>query len=114
MTPQQFHALNPESQNELIENMPHVGERFEPGFTILLFQMDGWLLEAYFHRRAGAIQFGTVAHQWQLAQFNTSSQNIAHMPAVSRQNSLAGSRITRKLQPYLAAMVLAFAAFIGR
>ena len=69
MTQEQFHSLDLNSKILLLTDMPHVGERFEPKYTILLFQMSGWLLEAYFHRRSGAMHFETVSHNEQLNRF---------------------------------------------
>ncbi len=69
MTQQQFHSLDLNSKVLLLTDMPHVGERFEPKYTILLFQMSGWLLEAYFHRRSGAMHFETVTSNEQLYRF---------------------------------------------
>lgn len=69
MTQQQFHSLDLNSKILLLTDMPHVGERFEPKYTILLFQMNGWLLEAYHHRRTGAIHFEAITHSQHLDNF---------------------------------------------
>jgi hypothetical protein len=69
MTQQQFHSLDLNSKILLLTDMPHIGERFEPKYTILLFQMSGWLLEAYFHRRSGAMHFETITRNEQLNHF---------------------------------------------
>lgn len=69
MTQQQFNALDLNSKVLLLTDMPHIGERFEPKYTILLFQMGSWLLEVYFHRRNGAMHFEAITRNEQLNAF---------------------------------------------
>lgn len=57
MSPQQFFSATLQQQTDFLTNQPHACERFEPGFMIMLFEVNGWLLEAYYHRRAGFLQF---------------------------------------------------------
>jgi len=50
MTLYQFNGLSENEQAEIVWSSSHIGERFDENHTILLYQIDGFYVEVFYHR----------------------------------------------------------------
>ncbi|MEI9911745.1 MAG: hypothetical protein WDO71_20110 [Bacteroidota bacterium] len=71
MTLYQFNALDEMEQAEALwEKGVHIGERFDEEHNILLYQIDGFYLEAYYHREYNVLmRFRTFSSLEQLTPY---------------------------------------------
>lgn len=60
MTAQQFLALSTADKETFLGSIEHISERYEPDYTVLLYYIDGMYMEAFYHRRAGIIQYECI------------------------------------------------------
>jgi hypothetical protein len=71
MTLYQFNALDEMEQAETLwDKGVHIGERFDEEHNILLYQIDGFYLEAYYHREYNVLRrFRTFSSTEQLQPY---------------------------------------------
>lgn len=56
MTLYEFNALDEMEQAEAVWSGTHIGERFDQEHNILLYQIDGFYVEAFVHREYGVLR----------------------------------------------------------
>ncbi len=56
MTLYQFNALDEMEQQEAVWSGTHIGERFDQEHSILLYQIDNFYVEVFYHREHNVIR----------------------------------------------------------
>jgi len=56
MTLYEFNQLDEMEQAEAVWSGTHIGERFDEVHSILLYQIDGFYVEAYYHREYNVLK----------------------------------------------------------
>lgn len=56
MTLYQFNAMDEMEQAEAVWDGTHIGERFDEEYNILLYQIDNFYVEAYYHREYNVLR----------------------------------------------------------
>lgn len=56
MTQYQFNGLSASEQAEIVWSGTHIGERFDEKHSILLYQIDSFYVEVFYHRDDNAIK----------------------------------------------------------
>lgn len=62
MNTQQFLALDAAGKAALLAGAEHIGERYEPSYTVLLYHIRGLYIEAFYHRRQGIVQYNCITN----------------------------------------------------
>lgn len=83
MTAQQFFALSTAEKETFLASIEHISERYEPDYTVMLYYIGGLYIEAFYHRRAGIIQYECLSNLQSLKPYLPLPEAIIKTPKPS-------------------------------